>query len=396
MFRFPSIRNDGKKNRTFYLMIINTYKLPGALSDPLYLLPLALSWGVSPDDIFILIDGSVGDPRFNLLKGLIGKNNTFVCFSQPGGSSSNFINCYSSIIKNIQSLSKNEASSLFISISGHGTQIRDTNGDEPTGFDDAIIPGGIVVRDDELRKGLEGLKDNFTVLTIADTCHSGTMFDFDYEVTPSSPLGGNFLNEQKVGNSKGTLLFDGISLSACADHQVDYEVGISYGSRLLPYLDRLNLTQSQKNQYANLMRQHTTTGALTGAICESCTESVDTNSIKKVVERLKPLGQKCQICKTLSLKIRDGSLSLIDIKNDKVRASTNADTTREFSIDSDGDGVNDTDSDPPSGNNPPSNGIKWWVFLIILIGILFVCVILAIVCKYYVYTPKKVVQTNVV
>lgn len=359
MFRFPK-----PNSRSFALFIINTFKLPNSLNDPLYLLLLATSWGVKPEDMFVLIDSSSSDQRFNILKSIIGKNNVYTCFSQGNGT--NFVNLYSEILSKIQNQSGGAQSSLFISISGHGSQIKDATGDEVSGMDDCILPGGVVIRDDSLKKGLEAIKNNFTVLTASDTCHSGTMFDFEWQLTSD-------LSNQKEVTRNSQLSFDGLSLSACSDNQVDYEVGAN-ATLVGRYLPKLNLSASQVNTYISLLRNHTTTGALTSKMVDTLLEEVNMDRIKNLQKELKDLGQDCTICKTLPLKIRDGSVTLSDVKNSKILSSSTRDTIQD---------------DPPS-SSPPNNGGSntslWWI-----LGVFVVCLLIALIfySVYYSFSGSR-------
>lgn len=68
---------------------------------------------------------------------------------------------------------------VFIHFSGHGSQAPDTNGDEPDGFDETILPqdsrtpGIADITDDELNALLAAFKSD-SVVVVLDSCHSGT------------------------------------------------------------------------------------------------------------------------------------------------------------------------------------------------------------------------------
>jgi hypothetical protein len=69
---------------------------------------------------------------------------------------------------------------LFLNFSGHGTQIRDVDGDEADGFDEALCPcdfesAGVIV-DDDLSQWLEILPPH-QLFAVCDCCHSGTCLD---------------------------------------------------------------------------------------------------------------------------------------------------------------------------------------------------------------------------
>jgi hypothetical protein len=68
---------------------------------------------------------------------------------------------------------------VYIHFSGHGSQVKDLDGDEPDGLDETILPfdartGDIPdITDDELQRLLRGLPARSS-LVVLDSCHSGT------------------------------------------------------------------------------------------------------------------------------------------------------------------------------------------------------------------------------
>lgn len=73
---------------------------------------------------------------------------------------------------------------LYFHYSGHGAQVRDTNGDEPDGMDEILCPADIaygnggfknVIVDDEIESILGGLKPGVGFLFVSDSCNSGTI-----------------------------------------------------------------------------------------------------------------------------------------------------------------------------------------------------------------------------
>ena len=70
---------------------------------------------------------------------------------------------------------------VFFSFAGHGTQIKDIDGDEEDGFDECICPFDVepkyrlnLISDDEINWFIQELKDRNTFF-LFDSCHSGTM-----------------------------------------------------------------------------------------------------------------------------------------------------------------------------------------------------------------------------
>jgi hypothetical protein len=69
---------------------------------------------------------------------------------------------------------------VFFLYSGHGSRLRDDNGDEPDGYDETLAPydatltGENQIRDDEINQWIEQLSGRIAVL-VFDSCHSGTI-----------------------------------------------------------------------------------------------------------------------------------------------------------------------------------------------------------------------------
>jgi hypothetical protein len=88
------------------------------------------------------------------------------------------------IINNLKLLAEQSANltELWIHYSGHGSQIRDTNGDELDKIDEVIIPLDYqtngVITDDELLNIIKTIKCR-TIL-LFDSCHSGTVCDLTW------------------------------------------------------------------------------------------------------------------------------------------------------------------------------------------------------------------------
>mmetsp|Transcript_131296 Transcript_131296/g.365978 ORF Transcript_131296/g.365978 Transcript_131296/m.365978 type:complete len:534 (-) Transcript_131296:197-1798(-) len=75
--------------------------------------------------------------------------------------------------------------SLFFHYSGHGASVRDDDGDEADGKDEALCPGDYnsagLLRDDEVFKFLVApLKEGVKLTCVLDCCHSGTILDLPF------------------------------------------------------------------------------------------------------------------------------------------------------------------------------------------------------------------------
>eukprot|EP01117_Protostelium_nocturnum_P005323 TRINITY_DN1938_c0_g1_i1.p1 TRINITY_DN1938_c0_g1~~TRINITY_DN1938_c0_g1_i1.p1 ORF type:complete len:462 (-),score=171.94 TRINITY_DN1938_c0_g1_i1:214-1599(-) len=75
--------------------------------------------------------------------------------------------------------------SLFFHFSGHGSQVRDTNGDEDDGFDETILPvdfqsAGQIVDDEIHDTVVKAVPLGCRLTAVFDSCHSGTAMDLPY------------------------------------------------------------------------------------------------------------------------------------------------------------------------------------------------------------------------
>ncbi|KAG1723922.1 peptidase C14, caspase domain-containing protein [Suillus paluster] len=75
--------------------------------------------------------------------------------------------------------------SLFFHFSGHGSQIRDLDGDEVDGYDEVIFPVDFqesgVISDDEIHEIMvKPLVAGSRLTALFDSCHSGTVLDLPY------------------------------------------------------------------------------------------------------------------------------------------------------------------------------------------------------------------------
>lgn len=75
---------------------------------------------------------------------------------------------------------------VVFTYSGHGTRVADTDGDEPDGYDEAIVLHGSLYTDDELAGDLKMFASDIPVTVIADSCHSGTMMRLLPPTDPAS------------------------------------------------------------------------------------------------------------------------------------------------------------------------------------------------------------------
>lgn len=114
-------------------------------------------------------------------------------------------------------LDSKDCSEIWIHYSGHGSKVRDFNGDEISGYDSVIVPSdylssGVIV-DDDLYKIIQSSKCK-TIL-LFDSCNSGTVMDLPYSytlVTPNSYR--RSLNNRYMLTNPQVYMFSG-----CKDNQ---------------------------------------------------------------------------------------------------------------------------------------------------------------------------------
>lgn len=77
-----------------------------------------------------------------------------------------------------------DVSDVFVSFSGHGTQVWDYSGDEEDGRDECLCPSDFqksgLIRDDELNRYFERMSHTVRVSVLIDACHSATCVDLPH------------------------------------------------------------------------------------------------------------------------------------------------------------------------------------------------------------------------
>ena len=139
---------------------------------------------------------------------------------------------------------------IVVQFSGHGTYIPDTNGDEPDGRDEALVPYDIMTNgpliDDEIYSIFRKKKTGSKVIFISDSCHSGTVLrafatDFSLGVRKFMPP-AKFLSKatiKKIPKDFENISEDdfgfrdvaGILLLFAGCQDVEYSMDASFGDR---------------------------------------------------------------------------------------------------------------------------------------------------------------------
>ena len=125
------------------------------------------------------------------------------------------------ILQVLEQLVTSGVDTLFFQYSGHGTQVRDDNGDEEDGKDEALYSvNNTIIRDDDILVQVKKVRKGVLLVLVFDACHSGTMVDLPYQL-----IGQEI---KKINNN--TLEGDIISISGCKDTQTSADVSSGFTS----------------------------------------------------------------------------------------------------------------------------------------------------------------------
>jgi len=177
-------------------------------------------------------------------------------------------------------------SDLYFHYSGHGSQIKDDNGDEKDVSDEALVPldyleAGLIT-DDELRGLLQCLKASCKLTIVLDCCHSGTGIDLAYNLYER--MGKNYLladSTNKMNNTRGQV----VCISGCMDSQTSADAYISaqyQGALTNSFINAMNTITGRSRTYNNIYNTIKTglrAGKYTQIPCLSSGTLVDINSI---------------------------------------------------------------------------------------------------------------------
>ncbi len=105
--------------------------------------------------------------------------------------------------------------SLFFHFSGHGSQVRDTSGDEADGFDETILPmdyqsAGHIVDDEIYDIMVRRLPKGARLTSVMDCCHSGTGMDLPYIHDASGFGAGMHMEQPRPGGGGAVNAFAGM------------------------------------------------------------------------------------------------------------------------------------------------------------------------------------------
>ncbi len=145
----------------------------------------ALVIGINYTGTSVELKGCVNDAN-NIVEYLVTKcgyleSNIKVLTDVDETSKPNFLNVDVEITRLVNKAIYNGAKELFLSYSGHGTYVRDLNGDEKDGRDECIVPLDYkrkgFLRDDRLNQIIRRLPRHCKLYCLFDCCFSGTILD---------------------------------------------------------------------------------------------------------------------------------------------------------------------------------------------------------------------------
>ena len=151
--------------------------------------------GFDNDHILILTDKKIGDNKESL--------------------NTNFFSIVRRMKEMVALSNKNDI--LFFYFTGHGTQMKDTGGDEADYTDEVFLPSDHQTNriTDDLIKSIISVTDA-TVISIFDCCNSGSICDLKYKYT-AKPL--TLLTNLEIKNEKNNA----VCISSCNDNALSYE-----------------------------------------------------------------------------------------------------------------------------------------------------------------------------
>jgi hypothetical protein len=118
----------------------------------------------------------------------------------------------------------NKGDTIFFFYSGHGSNTRDTNGDEVNNVDELLCPVDYnMIVDDELKNIIQTkLKSGVTLIALFDSCFSGSVLDLRYQYMDS--LQNNELTENpNEEETTGQV----IMISGCSDIETSADAYIN-------------------------------------------------------------------------------------------------------------------------------------------------------------------------
>jgi hypothetical protein len=129
---------------------------------------------------------------------------------------------------------------LFFGYSGHGSYVRDRNGDERDKRDEVVVCSDMnYITDDEFKQILnQSMKPKTRLFCVMDACHSGSLLDLKYQWLDSSNMDQLTINKKQPETPGQVIL-----ISGCMDSQTSSDAYINKtfrGAMLWSFLQVIN------------------------------------------------------------------------------------------------------------------------------------------------------------
>lgn len=147
----------------------------------------------------------------------------------------NIIEAFTQLLKNA-----NDGDTIFFFYSGHGSTVRDTNGNEATGKDQLIVSVDLLpILDDELKAIIQAnLKANVTLMSVFDCCFSGSVLDLKYQYMDTLNQGANMMNLGESETPGNVIMFGG---ATDTQYGIDTVInGVDQGAFTCAFLENMN------------------------------------------------------------------------------------------------------------------------------------------------------------
>jgi len=166
----------------------------------------------------------------------------------------NYMPTRNRIIQELKKIISTPSNELVIFYSGHGSSVKDINGDEQNGFDSVIVPydfynNGFIV-DDELLSIVKNIKCK--CLLLFDSCNSGTVCDLPFSYSYVNNI-FSFTRNNKVNISNPNIYM----ISGCKDNQYSQDVyeNRQYGGAFTnAFLNQFNSYKPLITLYADICK----------------------------------------------------------------------------------------------------------------------------------------------
>ena len=188
-------------------------------------------YGFQDDDIVVLVDDEDGDHTPPTKANILNAYKHIVSVSQPGDS-------------------------IFLHYSGHGTKVKDINGDEEDGYDEALCPldfqtSGLIL-DDELNDIIvKKLPVGVHVVALYDCCHSGTVLDLPYEYKANGQYSRMEISSNKFNFNK---LF-GIGGGTGGVNNINLQQAMKLGKMVMGKKNQVFQMANNAKKVNNMMKQ---------------------------------------------------------------------------------------------------------------------------------------------